>query len=281
MCRKLAVFWLIVILLLPLPIKPLSPHIYNENDLPNETLPIAADEEVAAAPLTISPQKYHNIPILMYHVLEDYSGTYEELYVSPQVFRQQLAYLKEEGYHTVKLQDVLEHWQNNKPLPEKPIVLSFDDGYRSMYTTAYPILKDFDYQGVFFLYNSKIDTDSGLSKEMVEEMVAGGMEIGSHTLSHPDMTKISAAKLKKELEDSQRLLSELVGSPVLTLAYPAGRYNEKVIKATEEAGYLAAVTTEYGSASINQNPLRLKRVRINKSDGLKGFIKKIQATKPS
>ncbi|MFY9175273.1 MAG: polysaccharide deacetylase family protein [Peptococcia bacterium] len=280
------------------------PITVEEEPHPQDSEPTSSEEEVSSAapqslkevevtktpqstkeandvkPLPIDKPKYTKIPILMYHVIEDYSGTYEELYVSPQVFYQQLEYLKEQGYHTVKLQDVLDHWHNGKDLPEKPIVLSFDDGYRSMYTAALPILTEFEYQGTFFLHTNNIDTAGGLAKEMIQEMVASGMEIGSHTLSHPDLTKISTTRLQQELIDSKNILSEITGCSIQTFAYPAGRYNKEVLVQVEAAGYRGAVTTEYGSASAEQNPFCLKRIRINKSDGVKGFVKKLQANEP-
>jgi len=215
------------------------------------------------------------VPILMYHEIGTPSGPWKELYVEPETFTQQLDWLKANGYSTVGLADVYDHWYNKKPLPEKPIVLTFDDGYRSMFELVMPLLLARDMQATFFLYPSKFNTPTGLTPEMVADMAKQGMEIGSHTSTHNDLTKISAQQLKKELGDSKKYLEEITQKPVDFLCYPAGRFNSQVIEETKKRGYLAAVTTQMGNASPNQDPFQWKRIRINYSDGLKGFIKKI------
>ncbi len=246
-------------------------------NISGQEISVLSPQEETSAQTSSEIIIYDSIPILMYHVIEDYSGTYEELYVPPLIFRQQLAYLKENGYHTVTCAEVLQHWSEAMPLPDKPIVLSFDDGYRSMYTEALPLLKEYGFRGTFFLHLANINTEKGLTEEMIQEMITAGMEIGSHTVSHPDLTKLTASKLKQELEESKRVLSEITGTSVHTLAYPSGRFNKRVMSAARETGYLAAVTTQYGPATSQQNIYSLKRIRINKSDGVNGFIKKIQA----
>jgi len=278
--KKLIVFLLVLVFLLPLPIHTLDSTLYVEESPDTGSGEPASGEEVLAASAPQVIRKYNHIPILMYHVLADYSGPLEQLYVSPSVFRRQLEYLQEEGFHTVTMGEVLAHWTKDSPLPEKPIVLTFDDGYTSMFTEAFPILREFGYKGTFYLHTSKINTAGGLTSEMVRQMAESGMEIGCHTVSHPDLTKLSPSRLQREVQASKEFLEELTGSPVLTFAYPSGRYNQKVKAAVQDAGYLSAVTTEYGLAHSGQDPLVLSRLRINKSDGLEGFKKKISQAVP-
>ena len=147
-----------------------------------------------------------------------------------------------------------------------------DDGYRNMYDIVFP----YSWLGICkqpFLIPSKFNTPTGLTTEMVAEMAAKGMEIGSHTYSHSDLTKISSAQMKKELEDSKRVLEEITGQPINFLCYPSGRFDQKVIEKSKEGGYLAAVTTQMGKASPTQDPYQWKRVRINYSTTLAGFSK--------
>jgi len=186
-----------------------------------------------------------------------------------------LDWLEANGYSTVGLADVYDHWYNEKPLPEKPIVLTFDDGYRNMYDIVLPLLLARDMQATFFLYPAKFNTPTGLTPDMVATLAKNGMEIGSHTSNHNDLTKISASQLKKELEDSKKNLEKITGQPVEFLCYPAGRFNSQVIAETKKTGYLAAVTTQMGKTADKQDPFQWKRIRINYSDGLNGFIKKI------
>lgn len=215
------------------------------------------------------------IPILMYHEIGTPSGPWKELYVEPETFGKQLDWLKANGYSTVGLLDVYNHWLNEEPLPEKPIVLTFDDGYRSMYEIVMPLLLNREMQGTFFLYPSKFNTPTGLTPEMVAALNKNGMEIGSHTSTHNDLTKIPQSKLVNELVDSKNTLEKITGQPIDFLCYPAGQFNNQVIIESKNAGYLAAVTTQMGKASHTQNPFQWKRIRINYSDGLKGFSKKI------
>lgn len=244
------------------------PH-YAVSALPPQVLP---PPEPA---LPLSKTNYDRVPILMYHVIEDYSGVYEQLYTSPEFFRSQLVFLKEQGFTTVTVQDTIDHWAGSKPLPDRPIVLTFDDGYRSIYTQAYPIMKELGIVGTLYLHSNKIDTNGGLTREMITEMHDYGMEIGSHTLSHTDLTKLSKAKMIKEITESKRILESITGTKVTTFAYPAGRFNSTVIKAVKDGGYQGAVTTKYAVASKKGNMYTLSRLRINKSDGIKGFKSKI------
>lgn len=227
--------------------------------------------DVAPEPFVLREE----IPVLMYHEIGTPSGPWKELYVEPETFAKQLDWLKDNGYATVGLSDVYNHWYHEKPLPEKPIVLTFDDGYRSMYEIVMPLLLAREMQATFFLYPSKFNTPTGLTPEMVQELSDNGMEIGSHTLTHNDLTKISETELTKELADSKRYLEEITKTPIDFLCYPAGQFNKQVIEESKKAGYLGAVTTQMGKATHTQDSFQWKRVRINYSDGLNGFIKKI------
>lgn len=264
MFKKLLRFFLIFIFLLTL----FPTMIFNPTYLlkPPETEPLMPPPH----------PHYERIPILMYHVIEDYTGPYEELYVSPQIFSQQMEYLKDQGFNAVTLNSVIEHWQNNSPLPEKPIVLTFDDGYRSIYTQAFPILKQYQFSATLFIYIRKIDTASGLTTQMIQEMAEYGLEIGSHTLTHSDLTKLKESYLIKEIKESKKRLENLTLQEVTTFCYPAGRYNQTVQKYTTETGYLAAVTTKPGVAQEDMDRYALKRIRINRSDRLAGFIQKLK-----
>ncbi len=222
------------------------------------------------------PIHYREVPILMYHVIEDFNGPLEQLYVSPLEFRKQMEFLQKHNFHTVPVCDVLNHWKYGQALPANPIVLSFDDGYRSIYTQAFPILKEYGFIGTLYLCTNKIDTESGLTTEMIKEMSLHGFEIGSHTVSHPDLTKINTARLSQEIKDSKSVLESLVGQEVSTFCYPSGQSNLSVREEVQEAGYLGAVTTRYGYASADQNSYLLNRIRVNKKDSLQAFQKKLE-----
>ena len=221
---------------------------------------------IAADP-TPEYKRYDSVPILMYHVIKEFSGTYEDLYLNPEHFQEHLDYFEAHGIHPVTLSDVYDNWYNNKPLPDKPIVLTFDDGYRSVYTEAFTRMVQRGYPGVFFLYTDYINVDeSCLSYDMVHDMVSNGMEIGSHTVSHCDLPAQSEDGLRHELGDSLTGLEEITGTTIKFIAYPSGHNNDNVRRMTKEVGYLGAVTTEYGVASASDDIFGLKRIRIDKGN---------------
>ncbi|GAV22121.1 polysaccharide deacetylase family protein [Carboxydothermus pertinax] len=215
------------------------------------------------------------VPILMYHIIGKPSGSWPELYVQPEVFLKQLDWLKANGYHTVSLKDVYDYWYENKPLPSKPIVLTFDDGNISAYNIVLPALKERGMRATFFIITGSFQKPTAVKPEMVKQLYAAGMEIGSHTVNHLDLTKISRKQLAYELKQSKLTLEKLLNAPVEFFCYPSGRVNTQVEQEVRKY-YLGAVTTRYGKASKSQNPYLWKRIRINGSDGLAGFITKIR-----
>src|SRR5690606_16210891 len=113
--------------------------------------------------------------------------------------------------------------------PRRPVVLSFDDGYRSHVVNALPVLRRLGWSGVLFLELKNLQPDWGLREAQVRELIGEGWEIDSHTIDHPDLTTVDAARLEREVGDSRRQLSEKFGVPVNFFCYPAGRYDETVI----------------------------------------------------
>lgn len=215
------------------------------------------------------------VPILMYHDIDIPKGPWKALFVNPAVFTAQLDWLKANGYTTITLGDLYEHWRNNRPLPEKPIVLTFDDGYRSMFQTVLPLLKARNMKATFFLCLKYLNTPEGLETYMVEQLARDGMEIGSHTYNHVELTKISTDRFPLELGASKAELEKITKKPVDFLCYPIGRVNEKVYTAAAEYGYKGAVTTLFDNAKFEQDPYQWPRVRINYRDGVAGLKRKL------
>ena len=204
------------------------------------------------------------VPILMYHEIGTIPQGLERnlwnLYISPEAFKKQLDTLKNKGYNTITLKDLYEHWTYGKKIPEKPIVLTFDDGYRSNYEIAYKELIKRDMVATFFIIADKIDNPSYLSKEMIKEMSMNQMEIASHTYYHSDLR---TANLEYELKNSKLKLEEITGQEVMSLCYPYGFYDETVVSKAKEIGYEIGVTVNNGHATINEDRLILSRVEIS------------------
>jgi peptidoglycan/xylan/chitin deacetylase (PgdA/CDA1 family) len=217
------------------------------------------------------------VPILMYHVISKAPAgvANAELWVDEDVFADELRALRAAGYTGVTLQQVWEGWKHGGPLPKKPIVISFDDGYLSHYTHAKPVLRKLGWPGVLFLETKSIGP-GGLTEHQIRSLMHAGWEIDSHTLTHPDLTTLDDAALRRELGDSRAELQERFKVKADFFAYPAGRYDDRVEAATKAAGYTAAVTTDEGVARGHDDPFALARVRVNASDTAATLLAKVR-----
>jgi peptidoglycan/xylan/chitin deacetylase (PgdA/CDA1 family) len=215
------------------------------------------------------------VPVLMYHVINrPPPGTSQpELWVSREDFAAQVEALARRGHHAVTLQQVHDAWHRGGLLPSKPIVLSFDDGYHSHYTNALPILRARGWPGVLNLQVDLLRTD--LRPPEVRALIAAGWEVDAHTYSHPDLTTVDPARLRREVAGSREEIRRRFGVPVNFFCYPAGRYDSDVVAAVRAAGYLGATTTEPGLAAPGQPPFALRRIRVNGSDGVAGMLESL------
>jgi peptidoglycan/xylan/chitin deacetylase (PgdA/CDA1 family) len=212
----------------------------------------------------------HGVPILMFHVIGDGRGErLPDLYVSPGSFRAQVDWLAAHGYHAVTLDAVYRHWSAGAPLPQKPIVLSFDDGYPGDVDVAMPVLRAHGWSGVL---NLQIDN---LVPARVRMLIAAGWEVDSHTFTHPDLTHVGAAQLAREISTSRTWIRRVLHVPANFFCYPSGRYDATVVVAVRRAGYLGATTTHEGFASPDDGLFTLQRVRVNGSDGVAGLAAKL------
>ena len=220
------------------------------------------------------------VPILMYHLINDPpdGAPLPELYVSKADFAGQMRWLKAKGYTAVTLQRVYDLWTKGVALPPRPVVLTFDDGYRSIWANARPILRQMRWPALLYLQLSMLQNTSegGISADQVRDLLAAGWELESHTITHPDLTTLDDAQLTAELVDSRREIRRRFGRPARFFCYPAGRYDARVIDAVRRAGYVTATTTQEGNAGPDQL-MTLNRVRIDRSDGVDGFAEKMEA----
>ncbi len=208
------------------------------------------------------------VPILEYHVLgaAPADAPYPELYVTRPDFHRQMDWLDEHGYQAVTLERVERAWYHGGTLPAKPVVLSFDDGYRPQFTYALPELRRHGWPGVL---NLKAE-GSDLYPSNVRAMIAAGWELAAHTIHHSDLTTLDAAALKEEVAGSRQILRREYGVPVANFCYPAGRFDPTVIAAVEAAGYSGA-TTEIPGYAERQKPYELSRFEILSSSGVSGM----------
>lgn len=206
-----------------------------------------------SASATSSINSLH-IPVIIYHSVRPYTkgeSKYQDLYdVTPELLDQELTYMEEHGYHAVLMRDVDAHWRSGTPLPEKPVILSFDDGWKNQYEYAFPVLQKHQMKAVFYIFTNPIDHKNAhwMSWDDVLTLDNAGMEIGGHSRTHPILTKISHdnAKLDHEILEPKKIIEERLGHPIISFAYPFGAKNESVEIAVARAGYQIARTTISG-----------------------------------
>ncbi|OVE77431.1 hypothetical protein BVX98_02720 [bacterium F11] len=230
------------------------------------------------------------IPILMYHKvgIPPQGSQLKKLWVSPQKFRKQMAYLSDEGYHPITFNDIYDHWDGIRPLPSKPMVITFDDGYANNYTEAYPILRDFGFRAVIFVVAQTVGWDNHwhnpktevripmISWAQLKELQKAGWEIGSHTMNHPNLTTLNLDKVRIEVEKSRRIIGEFLDEIPMTFAYSYGKGEDdpdirEIVKST---GYRLAVGVHSGKWPIEKfktNPYQLPRVFVRGDENMVDF----------
>ncbi|MGH2541153.1 MAG: polysaccharide deacetylase family protein [Ardenticatenaceae bacterium] len=236
--------------------------------LPTPTVPLPTP---TALPVWDGVERTLKVPILMYHYVSvppPGSNDYRhDLSVGPDVFRAQLITLREQGYTSITLSQLLYALQQGTPLPEKPVVLTFDDGYRDNYDHAFPIMKQEGFVGTFFVVTELVEQRNAgyMTWEQIVEMKESGMEIGSHTRDHPILTGSSIERIWRELVESRAILQERLGQEINGFAYPFGRFDDGVVHLTHLAGYSVAVTTKQGVTHTTGNVMSLRRIRVHGS----------------
>jgi peptidoglycan/xylan/chitin deacetylase (PgdA/CDA1 family) len=223
------------------------------------------------------PSSSEAVPILMYHVIAapPVGAAYPELYVDRPAFAREVAWLAAHGFHAVTLQALYDHW-HGAPLPMHPVVFTFDDGYRSQYANALPILRAHRWPGVLDLTVRNERDRWGMPPRLVHSLIRAGWEIDAHSINHPDLTMLDAARLSDEVQGARTLIGRQFHVPVNFFCYPAGHYDSTVVAAVRKAGYLGATSTEYGLAR-SSDLFALDRVRVNGDDGVSGLVAKLRA----
>lgn len=202
------------------------------------------------------------IPILYYHSVEESEDN--ELKISPEKFRGQLKYLKDNNYVSLTLQELQHYIIDNKPIPKNSVVITFDDGYKDNYDNAYPILKEFGYTATIFVITGLIDKDPNyLNSNHIKEMSKNGIEIGSHSINHENLLEISKENKIETITKSKQDLEKLIEKPVISIAYPFGKFNNDVVNITKDAGYTLGFTINKGWGNGKEDPLELSRVYIS------------------
>jgi peptidoglycan/xylan/chitin deacetylase (PgdA/CDA1 family) len=226
------------------------------------------------------PNRTINVPILMYHRIAVLNGDEPQvtvgLTVDPGEFQLQMAWLNDHGYHTISQLQLFQALMEGKTLPEKPIMLTFDDGYRGVATVAAPVMSRYGYFGTAYIITDRIaekrsTAPTWLTWSQLRVLEQRGWDIGSHTVAHTEIPHMSPEAAMKTLRQSRFTLERHLGHPVQWFCYPAGSVDQKSVEEVKKAGYVLATTTKSGDTLSALDPLQLERIRISNTTGVRGL----------
>ena len=215
------------------------------------------------------------VPVLMYHYISvpppDADIYRQDLSVTPDQFAAQVTWLRDHGYTAITLDALYNALAYGAPLPPRPVILTFDDGYADAYTHAFPALQRAGMTGTFFVVTEWLDhpRPGYLTWEQARAMAAAGMSIQSHSRTHPDLTDTCDHDcLVYQILGSVESIEAQIGVRPRFFCYPSGRYDAAVMAVLEQVGIAAAVTTHAGTLHVSDRPLELRRVRIRNTTTL-------------
>jgi len=211
------------------------------------------------------------IPILVYHRIgfapANATSAYKSYLIEPEWFEKHLQYLKDNGFEAIQYADLINYMDYGAPLPAKPVMINFDDGFTNAYDVVFPILKKFNMKATLFVITNSVGHGLYASWDQLKEMQKSGlMEMGSHTLWHPYLTK--SGKAVKEITESKQKLEKELGVQIDAFAYPYGDWNENVAKMVKDAGYKIGRSFSTGNGINENNRFHVPVVRVYASVGL-------------
>jgi peptidoglycan/xylan/chitin deacetylase (PgdA/CDA1 family) len=230
----------------------------------------------------LTPERYQTVPVLVYHQFAEKSTN--RMTVSREAFEAQMQLLKTKGYHVITLEQLVGFVDFSGQLPEKAVVITIDDGWRSTYDIAFPILKKYGYPATLFVYTQLITGGiKTLSWDQVREMSAQGLDVECHTVSHRNLALPQGLEtadqyfttIAREITDSARIIEQKLGKRPTILAYPYGDTNGLVITLLKQKGYQAALTVEREGNPFFAAPFRLGRSMIYGDFDLARFEKNL------
>lgn len=231
-------------------------------------IPSPATPAPALATNNLLPTSSLSLPVLVYHHIGTPSpgmtSAEKSFFIEPEWFEKHLQYLQQNNFHTVHFSDIADYFSQGTPIPERAVIISFDDGWKSALEAALPILQKYNMTATVFIPTKLIAEKPGKGMRMswndLAKLRDAGWEIGSHSLWHPYLIK--SRRVKLEVEESKKILEEKLGISVTTFAYPFGASNEHIEKTVREAGYSMARSYTSGSGITRENLFRIPVVKV-------------------
>ncbi|MCZ8517203.1 polysaccharide deacetylase family protein [Paenibacillus filicis] len=210
-----------------------------------------------------------SIPVLNYHSVTIQPGN--RAAITPKKLEEQMQYLAEQGYTTLSLKEFIDIWEGRVSPPTKPVLLTFDDGYKDNYTTAMPILKKYEFRATLFMSPGMVDDGYFLNWDEVKEMHQVGWDIQPHGMTHPHLPRLSAEKQEHEIMEGRHQIEEQLEITADVFCYPYGERNQVTLNILKENQFRYAFTIDQGKAAPDQNPLLLRRLFVDGEQGLSSF----------
>ncbi|MFC9280422.1 polysaccharide deacetylase family protein [Streptomyces collinus] len=225
------------------------------------------------------------VPILMYHAVASApNDATRDLSVAPEAFAEQMALIGDLGLTPVTTAGLAAHWRRGGPLPARPVLITFDDGYEGVHRHALPVLARHGFPATLFVSTGWItgayDTGGGLDTmldwQQVRDLADTGVEIGGHSHTHPQLDQLDDAALSAELRHSTDILTTELDAPPVSFAYPYGYSSRRVRQAVRAAGYGQALAVGNGLARRRQGPYALRRLTVRRGTGVEEFERLLQ-----
>ncbi|MER5178058.1 polysaccharide deacetylase family protein [Streptomyces sp. NPDC002896] len=225
------------------------------------------------------------VPILMYHsVAHAPNDATRALSVAPQAFAEQMALIGDGGFTPLTTAQLADVWRSGQPLPERPVLITFDDGYEGVHRHALPVLAEHGFAATVFVSTGWLrgahDTggalDTMLDWDQVRELADGGVEIGGHSHTHPQLDQIPDDALRSELLRCKEIVAEELGTRPASFAYPYGYSSRRVRRAVREAGFAQSLAVGNALARRRQGPYALQRVTVRRSTGIDEFARLVE-----
>ncbi|MEU9184489.1 polysaccharide deacetylase family protein [Streptomyces sp. NPDC048484] len=233
----------------------------------------------------MSGSREPRVPILMYHAVATApNDATRALSVTPEAFYEQMALLSGAGFTPVDTAQLARSWRASGPLPERPVLITFDDGYEGVHRHALPVLSRHGFAATLFVstgwLRGEYDTGGGLDEmldwDQVRELAASGVEIGGHSHTHPQLDQLSDDALWSELLRCREIVTDELGARPASFAYPYGYSSRRVRRTVREAGFTQSLAVGNALARRRQGPYALRRVTVRRGTGIEEFERLVE-----
>ncbi|MFF7393777.1 polysaccharide deacetylase family protein [Streptomyces scabiei] len=225
------------------------------------------------------------VPILMYHAVSTTpNDATRDLSVTPAAFAEQMAVIDDLGLTPVDTAALAASWRDGRPLPARPVLITFDDGYAGVHRHALPVLAEHGFTASLFVTTGWIKgphdnggaLDTMLGWDQVRELAAGGVEIGGHSHTHPQLDMLDDDRLRSELRRCRSIVADELGAPPVSFAYPYGYSSRRVRVAVRETGFAQSLAVGNALARRAQGPYALRRVTVRRSTDVAEFERLVE-----